>query len=70
MPIKIESHDGNEPDNQAIVQALRKAGNTQVTETYFETDHVYSDKRIALQTAIVNWLGTIAKTGEPTHTER
>jgi uncharacterized protein len=62
--LEIESHDGNEPDNKAIVEALRKAGDTQVTEIYMETDHVYSDKRIALQTAIVNWLALIAS-GRP-----
>jgi pimeloyl-ACP methyl ester carboxylesterase len=55
----IESHDGNEADNKAIAEALRKAGDTQVTEVYMETDHVYSDKRIALQAAIVNWLAQI-----------
>jgi pimeloyl-ACP methyl ester carboxylesterase len=60
--LQVESHDGNEPDNKAIAEALRKAGDTQVTEVYFETDHVYSDKRIALQTAIVNWLAELAPT--------
>jgi pimeloyl-ACP methyl ester carboxylesterase len=56
----VESNDGLAPDNKAMVDALRKAGDTQVTETHFETDHVYSDKRIALQAAIVNWLAQIA----------
>jgi pimeloyl-ACP methyl ester carboxylesterase len=57
----IESNDGLAPDNKTFADALRKAGDTKVTETHYDTDHVYSDKRIALQTAIVNWLQTIAK---------
>jgi uncharacterized protein len=56
----IESNDGLAPDNKAFAAALRKAGDIQVTETHFDTDHVYSDKRIALQTAIVNWLEQVA----------
>ena len=62
--LEIESHDGNEADNNALAEALRKAGNTQVTEAYMETDHVYSDKRIALQAAIVNWLAQFANRPE------
>jgi uncharacterized protein len=58
--LQVESHDGNEPDNKSIAEALRKAGDTLVTEVYMETDHVYSDKRIALQTAILDWLAQIA----------
>jgi hypothetical protein len=27
-----------------------------VTKTYMETDHVYSDHRIALQAAVLAWL--------------
>jgi acetyl esterase/lipase len=55
----LESHDGNVPDNKAFAEALRKAGNTQVSEQYFETDHGYADHRIALQTVILNWLQTL-----------
>src|SRR6266849_5593179 len=38
---------------------LQKAGNTRVTETYLETDHSYSDHRIALQVAVLQWLDTV-----------
>jgi uncharacterized protein len=56
----VISHDTNVSDNKAMTEALRKAGSTQATEVYIETDHVYSGKRIALQTAILNWLAQVA----------
>jgi 5-enolpyruvylshikimate-3-phosphate synthase len=40
-------------------EALQKAGNLRVTETYLETDHSYSDHRIALQVAVLQWLETV-----------
>jgi len=52
----VESHDGNDPDNRALAEALRKAGDPHVTEVYMETDHGYADHRIALQIAILDWL--------------
>jgi len=51
------SNDGLGPDDRAFVAALQKAGSTRVTETHFDTDHAYSGQRIALATAILNWLG-------------
>jgi hypothetical protein len=36
--------------------ALQKTGNARVTETYMETDHSFSDHRIALQVAVLEWL--------------
>jgi pimeloyl-ACP methyl ester carboxylesterase len=55
----MESHDRNTADNQAMAEALRKAGNLQVTEKYTETDHSFSDHRIALQVAILDWLQSL-----------
>ena len=55
----IESHDGTVADNKVFAERLRKIGATQLTETYFETDHAYADHRIALQTAILNWLQSL-----------
>src|SRR5262249_32366015 len=58
----LESNDTLVTENKAFAEALRKAGDTQVTETHFDTDHVYSGKRIALQTTILNWLAQLAPT--------
>ena len=52
----LEVDDRNMPDNQAMAENLDKAGNAQVTEKYLETDHTFSDHRIALQIAILEWL--------------
>jgi len=55
----VESHDRNLSYNKAMKEALQKAGNTRVTETYLETDHSYSDHRIALQVTVLQWLETV-----------
>jgi len=57
----LEADDGLAPDNTALAVALRKAGDTRVTELHIATDHAFSDRRIALQATIVKWLAGIAK---------
>jgi len=57
----LEADDRNTADNQALVEALRKAGNSEVTEQHMHTDHPFSDHRIAMQAAIENWLDAITK---------
>lgn len=52
----VTANDGLGPDDHAFVVALQKAGNSHVTETHFDTDHSYSGQRIALTTAVLNWL--------------
>ena len=52
----IDSDDGLQPDDAAMAQALRRAGDSRVAEIHFPTDHAYSDQRIALASTIVNWL--------------
>jgi pimeloyl-ACP methyl ester carboxylesterase len=52
----ITSDDGLAPANDAFVEALHKAGNQQVTALHMATDHSYSDHRIALQQAVLDFL--------------
>jgi uncharacterized protein len=52
----LETNDRNAEDNRAMAENLDKAGNSQVTEKYIDTDHVFSDHRIALQVAVLEWL--------------
>lgn len=59
--VVLEADDRNTSDNQALAEALRKAGNIKVTEQHMHTDHPFSDHRIAMQAAIVNWLEAITK---------
>src|SRR5579871_1616564 len=52
----LTSDDGLAPANDAFVEALHKAGNQPVNEIHMPTDHSYSDHRIALQQAILDFL--------------
>jgi pimeloyl-ACP methyl ester carboxylesterase len=52
----LTSDDGLAPANDVFVEALHKAGNQQVNEIHMPTDHAYSDHRIALQQAILDFL--------------
>jgi pimeloyl-ACP methyl ester carboxylesterase len=54
----LEAHDRNLSYSKDMKTALQKAGNTRVTETYVDTDHSFSDRRIALQVAVLEWLQT------------
>ena len=54
----LEAHDRNLSYNKDMKAALQKVGNTRVRETYVETDHSFSDHRIALQVAVLEWLQT------------
>ena len=55
----VTSDDGLRPGATHLAEAVRKAGNTLVTEQHFATDHSYSEKRIALQAAVIDWLATL-----------
>ena len=55
----LTSDDGLAPSNDAFAAALKSSGNAQVATKHFTTDHGYSDQRIALQTAILDWLAKL-----------
>jgi pimeloyl-ACP methyl ester carboxylesterase len=57
----VTSDDGLAPVNDALVEALHRAGNTRVTAVHFATDHSYSDHRIALQQAVLQALDSIQR---------
>jgi acetyl esterase/lipase len=52
----ITSDDGLGPESDALVTAVRAKGNAAVTTVHYSTDHGYSDKRIALEASIIEWL--------------
>jgi len=56
------SDDGSAPSNGALADGLRKAGDAKVHLVYMATDHGYSDHRIALETAVIEWLESLPKT--------
>ena len=52
----ITSNDGLAPQGDALVKAVRAKGDASVTTVHYPTDHSYSDKRIAVEGSIVEWL--------------
>jgi uncharacterized protein len=55
----VTSDDGLATGNDEFVKALKKTGSTKVTATHMTTDHSYSDHRIALETAVLQWLASM-----------
>lgn len=47
------------PENLAVLNAAVQAGNTHATGGIWDTDHSFSDRRVALSTALVEWLATL-----------
>jgi pimeloyl-ACP methyl ester carboxylesterase len=58
--LDISANDGLRASNEALVAALKHAGSP-VTSIHFDTDHAFSDHRIALQAAILKWLDDTAR---------
>ena len=57
----ITADDGLAQESDSLVQRLRARGNSTVTTLHEPTDHSYSDKRIALETAVINWLDALGR---------
>ncbi len=55
----VNCDDGLRAESDKLAAAARAAGAKQITERYFPTDHAFSDRRIALQGAVVQWLETL-----------
>ena len=55
----VTSEDGLAPFSDALATAIKGAGGTQVTTLHMATDHSYSDRRIALESAVLGWLGNL-----------
>ena len=57
LPIlSVSAKYGLADKNEAMTAALRKVGNARVTAIEMETDHSFSDHRVALASAVVRWL--------------
>ena len=52
----LTSDDGLAAHTDPLVRRVRALGNTRVTKVHQPTDHSWSDKRIALQVAVLTWL--------------
>ena len=52
----LTSDDGLAPASDSLVANLRHAGDSRVTVVHEATDHSWSDRRIALESAVLRWL--------------
>ena len=58
--LTVSSDDGLAPATADLVAGIRSANPAaKVTDVHIPTDHSYSDHRIALQAAFLNWLATL-----------
>ena len=57
MPLLVlTSDDGLAPHSDSLVAAIRRLGGTRVSTMHLATDHSWSDRRIALESAVLRWL--------------
>lgn len=59
----VTSDDGLAEANEAFAAGLRRAGDTHVTTLHLPTDHAYSDRRIELSKAVLEWLAGLPPHG-------
>ncbi len=57
--LALSSDDGLGPGTDALVRAIQAQGGHKVTALHVATDHGWSDHRIALESAILNWLASL-----------
>jgi len=54
--LAITANDHLASQTDALVAAIKAKGGTKVTATHLDTDHSYSDRRIALESIVITWL--------------
>ena len=54
--LALTADDGLASNTDALVEAIHARGGTRVTTLHVATDHMWSDHRIALETAVILWL--------------
>ncbi len=57
----LTSDDGLAPDAAALVNAIKALGGRDITAMHVATDHSWSDHRIALESAVLDWLAAHAQ---------
>lgn len=57
----LSSDDGLAPQTDELAAAIRAAGGRKLQTVHQATDHGWSDRRIALQVAIINWLQVLRR---------
>jgi uncharacterized protein len=54
--LAITANDHLASQTDALVAAIKAKGGTRVTLAHLDTDHSYSDRRIALESIVITWL--------------
>jgi uncharacterized protein len=54
--LALTASDHLAPQTEALVQAIKADGGTRITSMHVDTDHSWSDRRIALQSIVIRWL--------------
>jgi len=55
----LYSNDFVKADSMALIDAVKSAGGNTIISDYVATDHSWSDRRIALESLVINWLQTL-----------
>ncbi len=64
MPfLALTANDDLAPDTNALVRAIEAGGGDKVTAMHVDTDHNWSDHRVALQNMILDWLAARTEKG-------
>ena len=57
LPLLVVTSDPlTAPANDALVAALRARADRKLAAVHMDTDHSYSDHRIALESTVIEWL--------------
>ena len=54
--LAITSNDHLASQTDALVASIKAKGGSKVTAMHLDTDHSYSDRRIALESIVITWL--------------
>jgi uncharacterized protein len=57
----LYSNDFVKADSLELINDVKAAGGKTIAEKYVVTDHSWSDHRIALESLVINWLGTLPR---------
>jgi len=55
----LSANDGLAPQTDALVQAIQAEGGHNIKSIHAATDHGWSDRRIYLESTIIDWLSTL-----------
>jgi hypothetical protein len=58
----LYSNDFVKADSVGLIAAIKAVGGAEPASVYVPTDHSWSDRRIALESLVINWLQTLPAT--------